>query len=83
MAWLARILWRVPATALRAMFTVWVRLQPRARLATALASLVVLASLVSSVSAAMGAVVQGLAVLMLAGVGMAMIIRAPFRRRRW
>lgn len=81
--WLARFSWQTLITALRAMFVVWMRLRPRARLATTLATLVVVASLLGGVSASMAATVQGLAVLLLAGIGVAMIIRAPFRRRRW
>lgn len=81
LASMARLAARAIAASLRAVFVIWIRLRPRARLASALAFLVVMATLVGNVSQGIGAMIQGLAVLLLAGVGLAMILRAPFRRR--
>jgi hypothetical protein len=78
---LAGIAWFATATVLRSLFVIWLRLPPRARVISALATLVVMAAMVGGVSPAAGAILQALAVLLLAGIGFAMILRAPFRRR--
>ncbi len=73
---------RLAAGVLRGVFMLWLRLPPRARLVSAIAILVVLSASSAPASASLAATFQGLAVLLVAFVGLGTIMRAPFRRRR-
>jgi len=79
----ARVSIRAAFGLARVALVVWLRLPPRARLGSLLATLVVFSGLVGNVSSSAGAALQGLAVLVLAFVGLRIILRAPFRRRPW
>ncbi len=61
----------------------WLRFPPRARVGSVLAMLVVFSGIVGNVSTSTSAALQGLAVLVLAFVGLGIIFRAPCRRRPW
>lgn len=65
----------------RATLVLWLRLPPRARVGSVLATLVVVSGVVGNVSTSASAALHGLAVLVLAFVGLGIIFRAPFRRR--
>lgn len=79
----ARALGHAAVGLARGIFFLCLRLPARARVASALATLVVLSAMSGRVSASVGAAFQRLAVLLLALVGLGIIVRAPFRRRRW
>lgn len=79
----ARILIRAVLGLARVALVLWLRFPPRARVGSLLATLVVVAGVVGNVSTAASAALQGLAVLVLAFVGLGIIFRAPFRRRPW
>ena len=61
----------------------WARAGGRARVAVLLAVLILISSQTSAAAPSVSATTEGLAVLLIAGVGLWMIVTAPFRRRRW
>ena len=61
----------------------WVSFSARARIFLIIIALVLVSSATSSIAPSISATGQGLAVLLLAFVGLWMILTAPFRDRRW
>jgi len=78
---LARRVWRLTVWLLWQIRLVWARLRGRTRVAVVLAVLVLLAAQTQSVAPSISATAHGLAVLLLAGVGLWLIATSPFRRR--
>lgn len=58
----------------------WARLGSRARLAVAIGVCIVIAAQTASIAPELSAVSEGLAVLLVAGIGLSMILTSPFRR---
>jgi len=77
---LLRLSWAAAASLFRTMSRAWRHLGNRARLAGTLAVLT-LFSVWTGSATALSSALSGLAVLLVAGVGLWMIASAPFRRR--
>ncbi len=68
---------------LRQLGLIWARLGGRARVAVVLAALILISAQTESAAPSLSATAQGLAVLVVAGIGLWMMLTSPFRRRRW
>ena len=80
--WLASVVARLLTWLLAAVGAIWVRLGPRARIAVVLATLLVLAAQTNSIAPTVSAAAQGLAVLLVALLGLWMIVSGPLQARR-
>jgi hypothetical protein len=80
---LARLTLRLVGVIVRELGFVWLGFSPRARIFLIIGGLVALSAFTSEALPSLGAVTQGLAVLLLASVGLWVVLTSPFRSRRW
>lgn len=77
---LVRVLVRLLVAVLRQLRLIWAGLPGRVRFGAVLVALLLIAGATESTAASLSSMAQGIAVLIVAGIGLWMVLMSPFRR---